>query len=529
MADIPRIKRNIQKMIDQNAPEADIDAYVSSEGVTLDALQAPAAPVEQPAQTQDDQPWYKEAAQAADDIVRLTANGLTFGYADKLAGYMNGTGAEAERQRSEEASGRAGLAGNVAEIAGGIAGGGALLKGAGAVAKGVGAVSPTVAKFSNAAANLAARPGAVGLGARTAGAAGAGAALGALDATGHDRDVAEGATYGAMFGAGGNLVGEGLSKVAGKAAGLFNKKPTVASKEELEAAANAAYKAADDAGVILKPQTVQRLSKEIKDDLAEFGYKPRLQPRVKDLLDEIDATAGQNVTLKGMDQIRKVAGLMGKSNEPAEREIARQIIKKIDKHLETLNPGDILTGNKTQGVKSLQEARKLWSSVKKQDAIDEALARATRNADAVGSGGNVDNAIRQQFKAILNNPKKRRGFSKDEIVAMNLIVKGTPVQNSLRLLGKLSPQGGGLALYGQIMGGIASSGATAPLAAAGGAAKLIADRLTPANVDKLSRVVRSGGDASALAVQPNAVQQLLERNRGGLTMPLTVGGILTAN
>jgi hypothetical protein len=234
------------------------------------------------------------------------------------------------------------------------------------------------------------------------------------------------------------------------------------------------------------------------------------------------------VTLKGMDQIRKVAGLMGKSNEPAERELARQIIKKIDKHLEALSPSDILAGNKTQGVKSLQQARKLWSSVKKQDTIDEAVARATRNADASGSGGNIDNAIRQQFKNILNSEKKRRGFTKDELFAMNLIVKGTPVQNSLRLLGKLSPQGGGLALYGQIMGGISTGGATAPLAAAGGAAKMIADRLTPANVDNLSRLVRSGGDASALAVQPNVVQQLLEANKGGLTLPLTVGGILAA-
>lgn len=41
MADIPRIKGNISKMIAQGAPEADIDAYVASEGVSLDQLKAP--------------------------------------------------------------------------------------------------------------------------------------------------------------------------------------------------------------------------------------------------------------------------------------------------------------------------------------------------------------------------------------------------------------------------------------------------------------------------------------------------------
>jgi hypothetical protein len=39
MADIPRIKRNIQRMIAADAPEADIDAYVASEGVSLSDLQ----------------------------------------------------------------------------------------------------------------------------------------------------------------------------------------------------------------------------------------------------------------------------------------------------------------------------------------------------------------------------------------------------------------------------------------------------------------------------------------------------------
>lgn len=38
MADIAKVKRNIQRMIDMGAPEHDIDAYVASEGVTLEQL-----------------------------------------------------------------------------------------------------------------------------------------------------------------------------------------------------------------------------------------------------------------------------------------------------------------------------------------------------------------------------------------------------------------------------------------------------------------------------------------------------------
>lgn len=36
MADLSRIKRNVSKMVSMNAPESDIDAYIQSEGVTID-------------------------------------------------------------------------------------------------------------------------------------------------------------------------------------------------------------------------------------------------------------------------------------------------------------------------------------------------------------------------------------------------------------------------------------------------------------------------------------------------------------
>lgn len=39
-ADIPKVKRNIKRLLEQNAPEEDIDAYVESEGVTLEQLKA---------------------------------------------------------------------------------------------------------------------------------------------------------------------------------------------------------------------------------------------------------------------------------------------------------------------------------------------------------------------------------------------------------------------------------------------------------------------------------------------------------
>src|SRR3990172_9456545 len=50
MPDYERIKRNIGKMITQNAPESDIDEYISSEGITAEQLRAAPKVGERPIQ-----------------------------------------------------------------------------------------------------------------------------------------------------------------------------------------------------------------------------------------------------------------------------------------------------------------------------------------------------------------------------------------------------------------------------------------------------------------------------------------------
>lgn len=45
MSDLARVKANIASMINQGAPESDIDAYVAAEGIALDQLQGSASPV----------------------------------------------------------------------------------------------------------------------------------------------------------------------------------------------------------------------------------------------------------------------------------------------------------------------------------------------------------------------------------------------------------------------------------------------------------------------------------------------------
>lgn len=75
MADIEKVKRNIQRMIDQGAPETDIDTYLSSEGVTVSDLKS--------------QP---EKTSALGALWQGLKQGSTFGFGDELqAGVAAGT------------------------------------------------------------------------------------------------------------------------------------------------------------------------------------------------------------------------------------------------------------------------------------------------------------------------------------------------------------------------------------------------------------------------------------------------------
>ncbi|WP_319499341.1 hypothetical protein [uncultured Cohaesibacter sp.] len=40
MVDLAKVKRNVKRMVDQGAPESEIDEYISTEGTTIDAVRA---------------------------------------------------------------------------------------------------------------------------------------------------------------------------------------------------------------------------------------------------------------------------------------------------------------------------------------------------------------------------------------------------------------------------------------------------------------------------------------------------------
>jgi hypothetical protein len=395
-----------------------------------------------------------------DDAVRGVADAATFGFSDEIAaglGSLTGIGGESGQfdqnlaaQRQRDATG------GVERFGGQLAGAVAM---PGAAAKSI--------------------LGAVGKGALAGGAYGLGSGEGGIENRAKSAVVggAVGGVAGGALRAGANALG---SRAAAKA---------IPSNDQLRKAAETAYSRADKAGVIIKPQASARLIRNVIDDATEFGYDPGLQPGVTAVLRRLSGLKDKNVTLKGMDIIRRVAANAAmQADNPSQQTLARKIIDRIDDHIDQLADGDILTGSKA-GVHHLKEARQLWGRLRRSEMVDTAASKAELRAASTGSGGNADNATRQNVRRLLERPK---GMTAAEKSAADKVVRGTTGQNALRLAGKLSPSGNGLmAALG--VGGAMVNPMVGVASLGGMAAKSIADRMTTRNVQRLSQIIRSGG------------------------------------
>lgn len=436
---------------------------------------------------------------AADDMARIVANAATFGQADKFAGYMSGTGTDAEKKLTELARQRAGTAAIAGDVLGSLAPAG-MIAGAGRAAG-----------------------AATGLGkyiAPVAGSAALGGAMGAADAGLNDRD----ALTGAAIGAGAGVVGHGIGKaIAAGANKLLGKAPAIMSPDALKAAKNSAYDAVKNTGVEYSPAAYQRFTADLNKTLQGLDISPERHPRAWSILQKIkqQQAPGMVYPVTGFDQLRQVIrrDLM-KSNDGAERMFGQTMIGKIDDFIGNAGQRDVTQGVASRASDALTNARNLNTRYMKDKEIAQAVESANLRAASTGSGGNVDNAIRQNLRRVL---EKSQGLTPDEKAAFKTAIEGGKGQNLLRLAGKLSPSGNGLMAALGVGGAMINPGIGA-LALGGIGAKAVADRTTVKNVESLAKLVRSGGNKSAIT----ASKAISDEQRDALIRALIGGGVVSA-
>jgi hypothetical protein len=351
--------------------------------------------------------------------------------------------------------------------------------------------------------------------------------------------LAKGTKYEGAARAAGAVVG-GIGQ--GMAEGALSKAPPM-SMDELGKAKAAAYKAAEQAGVTIKPDAFKAFSDGLATDITTNNVAhPELHKSALAALATIqkEAESGVPISLERADAVRQVVNNAieaGGKNNGGDLRLAQKVKRGLDDFLDNLTPADTVSGDASVAVPILKEARGLAQREFKAKKIQELVDLAENQSSTNYSASGYEQALRAQFKnfnaKLIKDPQLAKSFSAEERDAITKVAKGGPVGNVLRWLGKFSPNGsvqtnmasslgltaGGGAGY-MLSGGnpvVAAGTALAGQAAtlgAGGLARSGATALTSRNARMAEELMRAG------APNPGATQvgQQMARNPRSLML-----------
>jgi hypothetical protein len=434
------------------------------------------------------QPWYLQAAQAADDTARNFADTITFGQLNKLL-----PNPEAEAQKSEEARERAGSAKIGTDIL-------ALIAPSKIASTAVGTALPAISG-SGFLPSMVRETLAGGL-------------VGGGVAAGEGEDADTGMLQGMVGGAGGTVLGKTLSsglgwlsKKTGLLPGILGDSVTPPkSLDEMYTAKDAAYKAVDDAGIEYNPKDIAKLAKDMQGKLRGAHMDPELHKPAAIRAKRFSERSPRSLLdLDTQRQIidRDVSGGNGVSH------MGDLMRRAIDDFVETVQPKNASNAEAQRLIKGARESNR---TLQVRKGVEQAIEKG-KNA-----GGTIAGEI-GPFRQMLN--KGTRGMDDEEAELLKNIVRGEGWEQGLAnsavsAATKLGSFGSGAAAGGILAGpvGAAVGGTSAlivpPLVKAG------AKSYTKANIEKL--VDKLGGGKK----QASWLKEFLKNKMGG------VGGGLLA-
>lgn len=330
---------------------------------------------------------------------------------------------------------------------------------------------------------------------------GVGAADGALGGFGAGRsmeDRLQGAAQGGAIGAvtGGTLAGGGrlIQRTFGG-----NAARGIPEIEQLQAAKQSAYEAVDDLGARYSRPSIDQMVSRIRGEAQQMNINPARHPAAASTMQNLESILGEgDVSLTRLDQARQVIRRdVAASPDPAESAFGQMMINKIDDYIQNSGSADMVEGAAGQAASAIMAARSANQRFRKSELVADAIERAHLRAASTGSGGNEENAIRQNLRNLVQpGSRTARVFNDEERDLILRAVEGDSIQNALRLVSRFAPSSGGLsAMLG--VGGAASMPAVAvPAMMLGEGAKRGAQLRQGALIDDVNRLIRTGSRAA---------------------------------
>jgi hypothetical protein len=316
------------------------------------------------------------------------------------------------------------------------------------------------------------------------------------DVASRARSAGDGAALGFAAGAAAPFVLKGLQGVATRRAtkkAIDVAADAAPSPADLERTSTALYRGARKSGVAVKGDAMRPLL----DDLAGMErLDTDFTPDAIKVIGRLEAKlAAGDLPLDELEKLHRAAGLAVANNRiarPADAGAAGAIAQKVDEFMMGL-PDDAIASNvagKDEAIETFREARALWKQFRKSEKLQDVIATAElKDNPALG--------IKNGFRSILSNPKKRATYSEAERRVMRQVVDDTKAGSWVqRLIGY------GTGLSRQVAATTAGYGLGGPIGAAvgsmaatkiGSMAKDAASDTALASADRAARFVAGGG------------------------------------
>lgn len=284
------------------------------------------------------------------------------------------------------------------------------------------------------------------------------------------------------------------------------------------------YTGADAEGVMFSNAAAKSMLGDIQNEFAKKSFEPILEPGADRVLKVLTQRieAGNPMSAEGLKAIKSATNSQFIPGNDRNTMLLKILKGKVDDF--TSSPAGAIAGDAQKAAGMRKEADALWAQKKKIEAVRKALEKGENRAARTGSGGNTENAVKQELAKVIDDPRKGRGFTPDERSMVEDVVYNQTGRDALRLAGKLSPfKHGGAAAIGA--GGLMIEPITAATVMAGGtAAKLLGNAIQRSKAKQIEKLIAVGGNRANLP-RPTATQKAaIEAIRrallvGGATVP----------
>jgi hypothetical protein len=230
-----------------------------------------------------------------------------------------------------------------------------------------------------------------------------------------------------------------------------------------------AYKSVDDAGITLKPQSIQGMFKDISTALDDARMVPGTDSarEVTARLNEMSRVLGSNTSLpfSSVDKMRAMLNDLKGSKDPDVRRLGSIAVAKVDDYISNVSGKDIVAGQGgiDTAVKNVMSARKDWRNASRAQTLEDALNVA--EAKALDPKASESELIRRGMINLAADKNKMKLFTPTEQNIIRSVAKGGPLDSVLSMVSRFSPLRSQLATVGTA--GLYTQAPAAAIATAG--------------------------------------------------------------